>query len=303
MRSLAAYVVRGRLQATLVVVASALFGLLLPPLGYFGGAAVALVTLRMGQQEGLLLILRAALLVGLIGVLLMHNPVAGVVFALVLWLPVWGLAASLRRTASQARSLLLAALFGVMAVLAFHAWSDDPVQWWYGVLQEFLRQAGSQLVETEQAQLLQELRPVASVMTGVTAQALSASLIACLMLGRWWQAVLYNPGGFGDEFRQIRMGKGLTLGALLLVAAAALLHTQLLYLDLAVVLLLPFAVQALAVVHTLVRQKQAHDGWLVALYVLIVLNFGHMALLLGVVGALDNWFEFRRFFGPKGRAG
>ena len=27
------------------------------------------------------------------------------------------------------------------------------------------------------------------------------ALLLCLMLARYWQASLYNPGGFGREFR------------------------------------------------------------------------------------------------------
>jgi len=27
-----------------------------------------------------------------------------------------------------------------------------------------------------------------------------------VLLGRWLQALLYNPGGFGAEFRELRLG-------------------------------------------------------------------------------------------------
>lgn len=202
MRSLAAYVVRGRMQATLVVVVSALLALILPPFSYLSGAAVALVTLRMGVQQGLLLTLGSALLFGVFGLLLMQSPAAGVVFTFALWLPVWGLAVSLRRTARPSRSLVLATLFGMMAVAAFHLGTEDPVQWWQNMLQEMLKQTIEQLGEAQKAQLLQNLKLIAGLMTGGMGAALSASLIGCLLLGRWWQALLYNPGGFGEEFRR-----------------------------------------------------------------------------------------------------
>lgn len=305
MRFLAAYVVKGRMQALLVAVVPALLSLFLPPLSYLSGAAVALVTLRMGVQQGLMLILGAVVTVGLFGQLLMQNPMGGMAFALGLWLPVWGLALSLRRTASQERSLVLATLFGVMAIAAFHLGTEDPVQWWSGLLQEALQGSLEQLGEAERAQLTANLQVIASLMTGGAAAALSASLIGSLLLGRWWQAMLYNPGGFGEEFRTIRLGQARSLLALLLLGAVLLIGGGQLFQDLFTVMLVPFVIQGIAVVHALVRSRGAHNGWLIALYVLLLLppTTGHMALLLAFAGAVDNWFDFRTYFGPKGGAG
>lgn len=295
------------MQAALVAVASALLLLILLPLGYpfsfISGAAVALVTLRMGMQQGLMLILWAVLAVGAVGLLWLQNPMPGAALAVVLWLPVWAMAVSLRRTAQPRRSLLLATVYGLMAVLAFHYGTEEPVQWWNSLLQEALQETLARLAETERDQLLYNLELISGVMTGFSAAVLSASLIGSLMLARWWQGVLYNPGGFGEEFRRISMGRPLTLGLLLVAALMALTDARLLFQDMVVVLIVPFAVQGLAVVHTLVKQRKAHNGWLIALYVLLFIATGQMALLLAFVGAIDNWFDFRRFFGPKGEAG
>lgn len=38
--------------------------------------------------------------------------------------------------------------------------------------------------------------------------------LLCLMLGRYWQSVLYNPGGFGLEFRALRLSPPLAFGLL-----------------------------------------------------------------------------------------
>ncbi|MFO7592724.1 MAG: DUF2232 domain-containing protein [Pseudomonadota bacterium] len=307
MRSLAAYIVRGRMQAALVAVASALLLLILLPLGYpfsfISGAAVALATLRLGMRQGLLLVLWAVLAVGGLGLLWLQNPMPGAVLAVVLWLPVWAMAVSLRRTAQPRRSLLLATIYGLMAVLAFHYGTEDPVQWWNSLLQEALQETLAGLAESERGQLLHNLELIAGLMTGFSAAVLTATLIGSLMLGRWWQAVLYNPGGFGEEFRRISMGKPLTLGLVLLAALMSLTEARLLFQDMVVVLIVPFTVQGLAVVHTLVKQRKAHNGWLAVLYLLLFIATGQIALLLALVGAIDNWFDFRRFFGPKGEAG
>lgn len=302
MRFLAAYVARGPLQATLVVAVSALLSLILPPLGYLGGAAVALVTLRMGWRQGLLLILGAMIATGLLGMLLIANPLAGVLIGLTFWFPLWGMAVSLRRTASLTRSLILAALFGTMTVLMFHSGMADPAEWWFELLQETFQKTIGQLNEAERTQFLQNLKVIGGLMTGGAAAALSASLIGCLLLGRWWQALLYNPGGFGEEFRQLRLGRSLALGLLLVLLLFTLGFGGLLFQDIFVVLLVPFVIQALAVAHTLVRLRKLNSGWLAALYLLLLVANGHMLLLLGFIGAMDNWFDFRRLFAIKGGA-
>ena len=64
MRSLATFIMAGRLRAMLVASAATLLSFLLPPvtapLGYLGSAAVMLVTLRQGPLEGLVVLAGAA---------------------------------------------------------------------------------------------------------------------------------------------------------------------------------------------------------------------------------------------------
>ncbi len=302
MRFLAAYVVKGRMQAIGVVAVTAMLSLFLPPLSYLSGATVALITLRMGLQQGLQLVFGAALAVSLLGLVLIQNPLAGVFYGLALWLPVWALAVSLRRTASPARSVLLASLMGAMLVFAMHAGVDDPVQWWNSFLHEALQHSMAERDEAEQAQLSAVLASMAAIMTGIMAAALSASLLGCLFLGRWWQALLYNPGGFGEEFRQLRLGRSVAVVALLLVAAQLLPEVPAILQDLLVLALVPFTIQGLSVAHGLVKRSGAHSGWLIALYLLLVFTTGQAMVVLAFIGAVDNWFDFRTFFAPKGGA-
>jgi len=285
-----------------VAAVAALLSILLPPVSYLSGATVALVTLRMGQKQGLQLIFGAALLVSLMGTVLAGNPAAGAVYGIVLWLPVWALASSLRRTASPARSVMLATLLGVALVLAFHFGTASPTQWWSDFLKEALQQAVSELPEAEQAQFTASLETIAGFMTGVMGAALTASLLGCLFLGRWWQALLYNPGGFGEEFRQLRMGSSASVIALVLVAVQFWPQSPVLLQDLLIVAMAPFAIQGLSVAHGLVKQSGAHRGWLIALYLLLLLATGQAVVVLAFVGTVDNWFDFRRLFGPRGGA-
>lgn len=302
MRSLAVYVVKGPWQAIGVAVLTALLSMLIPPVSYLSGATVALVTLRMGQQQGLRIIFGAALLVSLFATVVVKNPAAGAVYGIVLWLPVWALASSLRRTASPARSVLMATLLGVALVLAFHLGTESPTQWWTDFLKETLQQAINELPKAEQGQFTASLGILAGFMTGIMAAALTASLLGCLFLGRWWQALLYNPGGFGEEFRQLRLGRSVTLVALVLVALQFWPAAPAVLQDLMIVAMVPFALQGLAVAHALVKRSGAHGGWLIALYLLLIVATGQTVVVLAFIGAIDNWFAFRRLFGPRGGA-
>jgi len=45
--------------------------------------------------------------------------------------------------------------------------------------------------------------------------------ICLLMLARWWQAVLYNPGGFQQEFHQFKLQPAIAMMLMVLFLAAS----------------------------------------------------------------------------------
>lgn len=195
---------------------------------------------------------------------------------------------------------MLAGLFGIMVVLGFSLGAEEPVAWWQQTLSRAMAPAMEALPQNEQAQIHAGIGELALIMTGTSAMFLSLSLIISLFIGRWWQATLYNPGGFGDEFRQLRLGKGAAMLLLLLLVTAGSSGNEFLAHNLPVVVLLPFLLQGLAVVHAMVQRRNAHAaGWLVVTYLLLFVT-SPMALLLAFAGAVDNWFDFRMYFRPKG---
>lgn len=302
MRFLASYVTAGRWQAVLVTAVTALLTPLLPFLSLLSGGVVSLITLKVGPLQALQLMGLAMLAVMLLSVFLPSGAVLGLVILVMVWLPVWGLSVNLRRSADQGRSVLLASLFGAMLVVVFHLSLDSPGQWWEPFLLEYFAPVMEQLDQAERAQFAQSLGQIATVLTGLIATALAVSLLLSLMLGRWWQAMLVNPGGFGEEFRALKIGRTPTLAILLLVTVAFLSGAEGLGQDLFMVAMLPFLLQGTALMHALVKQSGASRGWLFGMYLLLVLA-GPVALLLAVAGALDNWFDFRAYASPKGGAG
>ncbi|HEY0719743.1 MAG TPA: hypothetical protein VGE50_00665 [Gammaproteobacteria bacterium] len=300
MRFLAEFVMRGRLQAVVVTAVTALMALLLLPLAYLSGAAVGLVTLRIGPVQGLSVIAGAMLVVALSSGLLFGNPLPGIGFALVLWMPVWVLATNLRRSANLAQSVKLAALFGAMLVFGIYLATDNPVSWWRSSLLEILSPALEGAAKESIDEMSSAVAQIARLMTGLMGGLMGLTLLGCLFIARWWQAILYNPGGFQGEFHQLRLGKRfavitLVVGLLLMSGGGAIQMVT----DLLVVMVMLYMIQGIAVSHALVAKAGANAAWLVVLYLLLVFALPQTALTLAVAGFVDNWIDFRTIFGAK----
>jgi len=123
-------------------------------------------------------------------------------------------------------------------------------------------------------------------------QAVGAALLIALLallLGRWWQALLFNPGGFRPEFHELRLGQPLAAFTLALFGAALLsgwppLANGLLALS------VPYTVQGVAVVHAVVFKRRLSPAWLVLFYLLLIPFLSQLVMALGVV---DAWTDFR----------
>ncbi len=302
MKALAGYIVKGRWQAILVTTVCGVLAFMLPPvsslLNYLAAASVALVTLHIGKAQGLQVLAISSLLTLLFYQLAGVQAAVIVVTLVMLWLPCWLTAAVLQQTGSLGHALKAVALFGVCLLLLLYTFFGDPAPWWLELLHKFeaqLKEAGFNVQELADEQVLQS---IAALMSGVVLASLVLGITASVLLGRWWQSVLVHPGGFRDEFYQLRLGLSaglLTLGIMLLTrvlqGTASELATQM-----ALILLVPYALTGLAVVHYLVRRARRKGAMLTAVYILLAF-VPQATLLLAGGGLLDTWVDFRRRFG------
>lgn len=300
MQALAAYIMRGRLQATLATVAGALLSVLAMPLSapllWASGAAVGLVALRHGPHEGLLVTVLATVAVGAVAWPLMGGPQLALAFALVVWLPVWLAALVLYRTVSLAAAVQMAALTAALFVVGVHLVLPDPAAWWREMLAALQAQMGQ-----DARPLFEQADQAARLMTGMLAAVMLMNIAAALLLARWWQARLYNPGGFREEFHGLRHGRAIALATLALAAVAGLVPGGLgaFAADLLWVAGLLFLLQGVAVLHALVGKRGLHVGWLVGLYAVLVFTFPMGAVVLALLGVGDTWLNFRALVASK----
>jgi len=130
MRALATYIMRGRMQAISAAVGFMGLSLIFPLFSYISAATVALVTLRLGWRETLVVTGSALLATSAVAWITLGDPGVGASFALVVWVPIIVLAVVLRRTMSLPVTLAVAASLGALGVLAVYAAVDDPAGWW-----------------------------------------------------------------------------------------------------------------------------------------------------------------------------
>jgi hypothetical protein len=301
MKRLASFVMQGLSQSVMVTTVLAMLSLLFPLVGILSSASVGLVSLRQGIKSGAMTAGVSTLATGVLMMLIFSNPLPALVFLLLQWIPVGFLAWLLRTSRSLTLTTQAGLGLGIMAVAVQILSLGNPAEFW----REQLQPMAQRFVEAglfDQGQSAEAVAQLAPLMCGMVATGFLLQLLFSLYVARWWQALLYNPGGFSAEFRQLRLHRvlGLLGGAVLAfwlipgVTLPAWLNC------LGLVLVSVFLLQGLAVAHGVFGAMPGSRRWLVATYVLLLLFLPQMATVLVTVGLLDVWIDFRGRFPPKG---
>lgn len=266
MRALAEFIMRGRSQAALVAVVSAA----LPMLFALSAATVVLITLRKGWAEGINLMLWACLPAA--GWLIMASdptPLVVIAGAMIL-------AIVLRQTVSWVGTLLVGTVIGLLV-----SWS---MPWLVPqmVTPEVLQMLAPDMAADANEETYQLLK---SLLAGFFGAAHLAVIIGSLILGRWWQSQLFNPGGFAEEFRQLILPIYVALPAVLIAQFGGAIHPA--FVGWAPVLMVPLFFAGIALAHGVVNLKKMSGQWLVLFYLLVLLIGPYVALL-------DSLMNFRQ---------
>lgn len=288
MREIAAFIMASRWRGVAVAGVCGLLGVFFIPLILLSAATVGLVTLRRGGWEGVLVMAAAAIIVE--GVFLLLPPRPGFPFPLVLalWPPVWIGALVLRYTFSQGLSLAVIGVWVLIYVAMMHVLTKGDVEgFWEAWLAQAIANVPGATVEGFRRDGTLRL------MNGLVAMAYFASAIVSLLLARWWQAILYHPGGFHAEFCQLRLPRWL-LPVLVGVIWLAGYWSKILLADLMIVSMSIYLFQGLAVLHGIVSLRSLSSFWLVPAYALLVFLPQYAVIGLAFLGVVDSWLDFRR---------
>jgi hypothetical protein len=285
MRGLASFAMTGRYRALLIAVASA--GSLL--FAWFGAAIVALVTLRKGSGQGLWLLLWASLPA------LVLSRMSGDSSALLLLLGTGVLALVLRETVSLTLTALASAGVGVATGLGLLAFGQPLLAELAALFEQFFAALEQQAKESGGAAMALRA-PTMAQLAGMMGTANGAMSFLCLVLARHWQAALYNPGGFGEEFRGLRLPPSLVWS--LAVAAIGLASLGLAYRSWAAAMLLPLTIAGFALLHARARFRGQSSFWLGGIYAAWLVFDAAKLALVGLV-LVDSVMDFRRRWQPS----
>jgi hypothetical protein len=113
-------------------------------------------------------------------------------------------------------------------------------------------------------------------------------MLGCMLLGRYWQALLYNPGGFREEFHNLRFDWRL-MAVLLVLVGAGLYGQAPLDKWLMMFCMVPI-LDGLAVVHKVVAHRNMGTTWLILAYLMLFIAAPAFVLL----GFTDSVVDFRK---------
>ena len=272
MRQLAQYAMRGNRQATVVAIAFAI----IPLLFWISAGIVALVILRKGYQAG-----ANVFMWSLLPAILWWS--GGDPTPALTLIGAAGLASVLRYTANWAYVLVASIIVATASLPILASYLKEIMA---AFAEAGIELQGQQNVPDNIDEVL-----IQSLMEGILGAVHMTILLACVVLARWWQAVLFNPGGFQAEFHQLRLPIWLTgtLAFAVFGVNSVIEITHWLF-----ILSIPLLFAGLAVVHGLVEQLKLGRLLLIATYLGFVFSSALVFTLLALVATLDSVFNLRK---------
>jgi hypothetical protein len=301
MNALAGFIMRGRSQAILSVSLLTVLSWLFSLASLLAAASVALPTLRRGGKEGALVVLGSLPVVALAGQLALGNALQAGGYSLAVWLPVMATSIVLRETASLSVAVLFALGLGLILVVGFYALVDDPATFWGDTLQKVIQPVIERRGGEVDAELMnQTMQMFSTYATGAVGAGSLMTVLISLLIARWWQANLYNPGGFRAEFTPLRLPWFISLAFLSIALVAGIVGGGMAVFsaNLLMPVFMAFVLVGFAVLHALCSVLPSGKFWLAGIYVGLIF-VAPMVLLIAVIGLTDPWLHWRSRFVPR----
>lgn len=287
MRALAKIVMQGPTQAALVMAVCTFF----PFLSWVAAAASSLVLLRFGVKES-------------VKALILSFPIAvfwyisGEPRILVTLLGTQIMAILLRSNFSWNTILLVSALLGVgySVPLSLNTGFQEILDIFSSSINLIPRNniehlfSNSQYSSIHAEELLFLKNIIPSIVTSITITSAQITSILSLMIARYWQAALFNTGGFSAEFTKIRIP--LTTALLLpLFLLIGFISPSLM------IIVLPcysvvFFFSGISLVHRASLYKKNSNFWLTGFYINLVLFIPIVYPLIVIIGFTNSLLHF-----------
>lgn len=294
------YLTRNRLNAiwvTLLLAALANLGL---PTFWMALLILSFITLRRGSQEGLILLLFGVLpaLIALYftrRATLMNNFFFTVPVFLGTVLT-YMLSVILNRTHSWRLVLSASVYVGFFVIFVIFLINPDVVAWWKVQMMQSMEQFQNLLgnnVRNLDMQLMVDR--AAAAFSGLVTAYYLLSVLLTLLVARYWQARVFNPGGFSKEWLALSLDR--ISGLIFILAIIAYLAFKHVFtLNVMLACLVPFAIVGTSIIHASIKRtfKDKAILALIIFYVALLFLALYLAGFLAILGALDCFLRFRR---------
>ena len=288
---LARFILKGQSQAALVAASMAILGMVVPPAAWISAAVIVLMTLVHGPKSGLITTALSSLGAAIFSVIIFATPQVAVIFVLLAWLPAWLIAMVLRQTVSMAYSLQVLTAVSLLSIALIYSLFPNFGELWREPLDHMITELVRQSDEFSLAELKQTQDWLIEFLPGLFVSSIMFGSIISLFLGRWWQAVFYNPGGFAKEFQSLNLGKISALVAIAIMLIAAIAN-NVFAIALVTVVFVLYGMQALSILHAAINIRQLNAAWLLVIY-LIMLFIPQLLLILILASIADPWLNIR----------
>ena len=278
MHALVKYVMQGPKQAILL----ASISVMLPMMFWFGAATIALITLRQGLNQGSIVFIWTII------------PALGWWFglqdpgALIVLVSTFAMAGVLRYTVSWQSTLVTGGVISLATGLLAPYIMPEMIDLLMDMGEVMIQELAKNAPEEYDTVLDSAFR---SLMIASFAASFYGMAVGSVFLARSWQARLFNPGGWQEEFHQMRLSPRFVMGVVLAVMFAAFIGIEpVLVLMIATV---PLIVCGLALVHGVVGKRKLGGQWIFGLYASVFILFPTVLILLVVLALLDSLVNFR----------
>lgn len=294
---------RGRAEAMMAVSVLVVLSLVfLPPTNVIASmlsstapllssATLVLVTLRKGAYEGML-VLASAGLAATATIKFVAVAVPGwipIALVLGLWLPIWLIAIVLREGRHLSLAVHSAVFLGIVVVIGHYLGNDDPASIWRELISS--KVPPDLQIENKEQMVAQ----TAALMTGIIAAGGVFSILLALCLGRWWQALLYNPGGFSKEFLALKSQPKVAIITLIMVAIMMLSSGKIgeVALNSTIIMLVLYFFVGIAVLHLFFAKMQNGKLAVPMFYITLVVMAKYSLVPVALIGFSDTWLDIR----------
>lgn len=292
------------LQSRLNALGTAFLCAFIPIIGSISILIALLVTLCKGTFEGALVVLAATLPYLLSGYVVPVGASETQLFSLSIAVVVasnflaWVFAVLIRRYGNWSFTLEIAVLTGVLIIGSIHILYPDIQSWWETHLNTYLDKTVAIMNNVEATDALstevraQMIAATKSYATGLVTASLLFNALLQLVLSRWWQAVMFNPGGLRKELTQIRLSY--IIGVLFIAGIAGSYWGNATVLDIMPVFYAIFCLAGLSLVHSLLSEVKGSWLWLILIYLGSIWLIHISIAILSMLALLDVWMDFRK---------